>query len=367
MLRRLSGSPARVANGLYRLRLTATDMSDRTAQTELVLDANTSTKPSQYTRSDTDLTLTFGAISVPLVRGYDSLLSEQSATFGYGWRLLNRDSQIQTSVVPTGHEDTGVYNPFLIGTRVYLNLPDGRRVGYTFAPQQHQLSGVTYYTPAYDADSGVDFQLNSADTTLTRGRDGFYDLQTARPYNPASGQFSGAEYTLTAPDGTIYHLNAADGVQEQILTNDTHLYWSDTGLVSSTGQIVRFVRDTAGRVTSMTAPDGAQVVYAYDAAGNLSGAHNTASGQSDRYGYRGNAPHLLTLATTSAAKGGAAIQYGLTPVVSPVTADLGGAAQYLGQMTAGTLAAGDTQRYAFSVRPSELQSTRDGTVRWAWK
>ena len=39
----------------------------------------------------------------------------------------------------TGNEDLGVYNPFRIGTRVYLTLPDGGeryagRVGFTFDP-----------------------------------------------------------------------------------------------------------------------------------------------------------------------------------------------------------------------------------------
>ena len=80
------------------------------------------------------------------------------------------DSNIQTSVLPTGQESLGVYNPFQQDTRVYLTLPDGRRVGFTFSPEKHDLPGVTYYTPAYQADAGLDYNLSPAGAVPTVGR-----------------------------------------------------------------------------------------------------------------------------------------------------------------------------------------------------
>ncbi len=297
-----------------------------------------------------------------MVRVYDSLSQDDSGTFGYGWRLLNRDSDIQTNVVPTGHEGSGSYNPFRVGTRVYLNLPTGERVGFTFAPVKHQQLGVTWYTPAYQADPGVSYQLMSGDTKLTRGRDGFYDLKTARAYHPASGLFGDRDYTLTAADGTIYQINSARGLQETILPNGNHLHWSDSGVVSSTGESIRFVHDQEHRLTTIEGPDGSRVLYAYDAIGNLSSVQHTVSGLSSRYGYTGSLPHQLTLATDPSSQTGAYIHYGLTPDVQPIRSDLGSATQYLLQTKSDTIAAGTTNRYAFTLRPSELQSVPSDIV-----
>ena len=46
---------------------------------------------------------------------------------------------------------------------------------------RHDQTGVTYYTPAYTPDPGVDWQLSSASAVLIRGRaNGFYDAQASR-------------------------------------------------------------------------------------------------------------------------------------------------------------------------------------------
>src|SRR5439155_527848 len=50
--------PGALPNGFYRLRLTATDISGRTSRTEVVVETNTTTKPAQYLRTETDLSVT---------------------------------------------------------------------------------------------------------------------------------------------------------------------------------------------------------------------------------------------------------------------------------------------------------------------
>src|SRR5262249_41301387 len=277
--------------------------------------------------------------------------------FGYGWRLVNREVEIQSNVPATGLEEQGIYNPYRIGTRVYLTLPDGTRAGFTFAPVAHQQSGVTYYTPAWQADPRASYQLASADATLTLAVDRLYDLETARPYNPASGDFGREQFTLTAPDGTLYVLNARDGVQEEVLPGGTRLHISDAGIVSSAGDQLIFVRDAQGRLTTVIAPDGTRLQYEYDTDGNLVSARNVATGQSSRYGYQSVPVHLLPEAVSPASGTSVAIRYAPTLLVSPLTADLGGTGQFLTSNPAGALAAGSTNRYTFSLRPSEISST----------
>ena len=113
---------ATMVNGFYRLRLSATDIAGRTSTAEVVVEADTSTKSDEYQRAETDLVVQLGGATIDLVRAYDSLDSGQSGSFGYGWRLANRDMQLQTDVPPTGSEALGIYNAFADGTRLYLSL-----------------------------------------------------------------------------------------------------------------------------------------------------------------------------------------------------------------------------------------------------
>ena len=57
----------------YVLRLTATDITGRTSQTTIIVEADTATKPTQYLRSETDLSVTLAGSVFNLVRTYDSL------------------------------------------------------------------------------------------------------------------------------------------------------------------------------------------------------------------------------------------------------------------------------------------------------
>lgn len=352
--------PTRLPNGLYRLRLTATDIAGRANEAELVVEANSAAKPSQYLQSQTDLTVNLGGVPVSLVRMYDSLRRDRDGLLGFGWRLVNRDFQVEAGVPPTGREGLGVYNPFRVGTRVHVTLPDGRRVGFTFNPVRRQLPGLTFYEPAFTADSGVTWRLSSAPALLTLAGDRLHELVSGRPYHPASGQFTGPEYVLTAPDGTVYQVSTARGVEVQINPDGRRLYFSDGGITSATGEVLRFGRDESGRLSELVAPDCTRVIYTHDAAGNLVSARNLALGQSSRYGYAAADPYLLTLAVSPA--GGSAIKYGATPQVLPVTADLGGSGQFTSAAVTGTLTAGGAARYAFAVRPSELRSTPSGKV-----
>lgn len=290
--------PSKLENGFYQLRLRATDISDRSNNAVVIVEVNTPTKPSAYTRTQTDLSITFSSPYTPnptpytknLVRTYSSLNSDEVGSFGNGWQWATLDTNIQTNVPLTGRESLGVYEPFRVGTRLYLTTPSGERVGFTFAPQKHTIPGLTYYTPAWVADSGVNYKLESADATLTLAGNRLYDLKTGLAYNPGRGSYSDADYTLTAVDGTVYHLSSAGGVTEEIAANGTRLVYSDSGITSSTGETVRFVKDSAGRLTQVVAPDGSLVVYGYDTQGNLVSARNLASGESSRYGYSSPTP-----------------------------------------------------------------------------
>ncbi|WP_404783509.1 putative Ig domain-containing protein [Altericista sp. CCNU0014] len=348
--------PAALANGFYQVRLTATDLSGRISTTQLAFEVNSAVKSAQYVKVQTDLSVNLGGTTLNLVRAYDSLNATDAGEFGYGWCLANAETNLQTNVPLTGQEQFGIYSPLQEGTRLYLTLPTGERVGFTFAPQVQSQPGAIYYTPAWVADSGVTYRLDSAQTLLSRGEDRFYDLKTAQAYNPASGAFDGAAYTLTAADGTIYRLDAQGVVQEQVNPNGSRFAFSDGGIVSSTGESIRFVQDDRGRLTQITASNGATVSYTYDDLGNLTMVRNLSQGVSQRYGY--DAAHRLTLASALGQSGESVVYGAGAPLVRSIQADLGGVYQFMSAgAVSGSLNAGETQRYTFSLRDSEIQTT----------
>ena len=372
--------PALYTDGFYVLQLRATDIAGRSTTTEIVVEVNSrdeagniAPKTAQYQRLDTDLTVTLGDTTIDLVRRYDSLQQDERGSFGYGWSLANVDFDLQSGEREKVEGEGGI-TPLRDGSRVYLTLPDGERVGFTFAPVATEITGVTYYSPAWVADTGVGYSLESAQVLLSKGGDRYYDLKTAAPYNPDSSTDSA--YTLTAPDGTIFKLDATGQVEEQITSSGTQLIISDSGILNpESGEAVRFTQDFDGRLSQITAPDGTAIRYSYDDLGNLIGVRNVLEGEAVRYGYvegndgayelfgkpeetapweQGTGNSRLNLI---AGDTGSAIAYFDTPQVLPVRDNLGTASEFVGDTVTGDASEESEDRYIFSFRESEIRST----------
>ena len=290
------------------------------------------------------------------MRAYDSQTRQQTGSFGLGWRLTLQDMRLESNVPST--KSPAVKEPYRIGTRVTLTLPDGRRAGFTFAPHRHEVTGLTWYTPAWQADDGVDFTLNSADGMLTLAGDRLYDFQTAQPYDPASGRFTGSPFTLTGPDGTSYELGATGTVRALNMTDGTRIVVSDAGMFAEDGQMVRFERDSGGRIVTMTGPDDTRLHYVYDDGGRLIRVRQSAEGTSTRYAYD-DLDRLSLIAPSNGA--GSVLFYGDDVTSLPLKRDLGTANQFTDTTTSGLFVEGEPDYYAFSIRQSEIASTRDGT------
>jgi len=352
--------PYLLPNGFYSLRLSARDLGRRTAQTETVIEINTATKPEAYQRTETDLSVDLGGVTVELHRTYDSLTRQQPGAFGYGWQFSNRQTGIQTNVPTTGREQFGLYNALREGTRLYLTLHTGQRSGFTFVPQRIDMPGVTYYLPAWRADPGVDYVLDSADAMLQKAGAHFYEQASGMPYHPDSPYFDGSDYSLSAPDGTQYLIDTQRGVIEEITPTGGHLYYADSGISTASGAAIQFIHDTQGRITRVHTPEGAGLVYQYDDTGNLVMVRDLATGQTTRYGYDPGDVHLLAAAVDNA--GGEAISFNSPPVTTPIQTDLGGVGNFMGQITSDDLPADEVHSYAFSIQGSEIASTATGQL-----
>jgi YD repeat-containing protein/VCBS repeat-containing protein len=327
---------------------------------EALIEIASAAKPGQLLGSESDLSLTLDGVAIDLVRQYDSLAVANEGSFGTGWRLALRDVDLQTDVPLTGRESAGVANAFSVGTRVYLSLPSGERVGFSFTPQKHETPGLTVYTPAFTADAGTGWTLSAVDRQLTLAGNRLFDLASGLAYNPTLPAGGEAQLILTGPDGTAYEIDAARGVTAIVSASGKRLVVSDSGIVAPNGEAIRFTTDAAGRIAGISAPNGERIVYGYDGEGRLSSVRRIADSESTHYGYEVAASARLAIVTGA---NDLAIDYsGATPAVRALAGDLGAARSYLAAPFAGNLAAGEDDRLAFAVRPSEFASTASGTI-----
>ncbi len=355
--------PTGYRNGFYLLRLTARDIGGLQSQTTALVEINTADKPLEYRRVELDLQTVLDGIPLALSRVYSSLDQGGSSVFGSGWSLLNRELQLESNVPLTHREHLGVYGAYRDDTLVYLNLPTGPRVRFQFSPQAEMIGGRVLYRPAWTTDDQHGWTLDSAAALLNKYGARYYDSVTGQPYNPAGVAVDVDAYTLTAPDGSQLALDGQGRVTEQRYESGDRLFFSDSGITSSSGESIQFTHDASGRLASIVAPDGTTIVYVYDSAGRLSAVRNLTSGDSQFYGYgSGDESRLVTV--TSNGQGGQAVMYSSDqpPALHAILADLGSASQFTGAVQDGNLSANQQHIYTFSIRQSELSTTGTGHV-----
>jgi YD repeat-containing protein len=295
--------PSLLLNDSYILRLSAFDTNGQGTTTEQTLSIAGELKLGNFRLSFTDLTIPVTGIPITLIRTYDSLTSNNTDDFGYGWRMEFRDTDLRTSL---GKDET--YEVFGIRTkafdaktRVYITLPGGKREGFTFKPTIDPISRFfpsvaggdpTIYLPAFVADSGVTSTLSVQNVRMLRTAEGkFYGL-SGNPYNPADALY-GATYTLTTKEGIVYDIDAQTGDLLKVTDTDGNtLTYTDFDVTSSTGQKVTFERDSDHRITSVTDPMGQKVKYAYNDKGDLIGVTDR-EGNTTQYEYDQAQAHYL--------------------------------------------------------------------------
>jgi len=370
--------PGRWANDAYLLRLVATDMAGRRTETTRIVELNTAAKPGSYATSVTDLAATLDGAPISLTRLYSTLQASTSGPFGFGWQWAGASPQVTTNLPPTGAESSGVWPAMQTGTRLYINLPDGRRAVFTFTPTTVEQGGFRYYLPAWTPEAGGDYRLQTAAAALQEVNGAFYELAGGLPYNPASGQQAGFAYTLIAADGQRYRYNADQRLREIVAPSGTTLVVTDSGIVAASGERISFTCDRAGRLVAVTPPDGNQVRYSYDVAGQLATVGNGA-GQRTWYDYAtlgaglatspndptAGLPMLLSSVVTSDGVGSRSIRYsaeGQWLDETPIDRVLGVPRQFLGQAADGSVSAGGVERFAIVIGTRELATSVTGRI-----
>jgi large repetitive protein len=307
--------PSLLQNDTYILRLTAYDTNGQGTTTESTIAVAGELKLGNFRLSFTDLTIPVIGIPITVTRTYDTLTSNNTDDFGYGWRMEFRDTDLRTSLgKDEQYEIFGIKSKgFKEDTRVYITLPGGKREAFTFKPTINRLSGflgyaasqggvsgfdTNLYNPAFEADKGVTSTLSvrnpeSSGNMLSRNLDtGMFRNLGGQLYDPADPYFGGI-YILTTKEGIEYEIDGKTGDLLKVTdTNGNVLTFSDTEIKSSTGQQVTFERDAQNRITAVIDPMGNRVKYEYDAKGDLTGVTDR-EGNTTRYEYDETQAHYL--------------------------------------------------------------------------
>ncbi|NJO28117.1 MAG: RHS famlily protein, partial [Richelia sp. SL_2_1] len=276
--------PSLLQNDSYRVRLSVYDTGGNGTFAEEVVDVAGELKLGNFRLSFTDLEVPVTGIPITLTRTYDTLTSNDTDDFGYGWRMEFRDTDLRTSLGKPTEEDEllGRKPAFKDDTRVYITLPGGKREGFTFKPSIDPISGFlrgaaagtnadpNIYRPKFEADDGVTSTLTVKDERIIRnnGTSEFFGI-SGSGYNPADSLFGGT-YILTTKEGIEYEIDGETGDLLKVTdTNGNTLTYTDEAVTSSTGQKITFERDAEGRITSVKDPSGYLIRYEYDDNGDL--------------------------------------------------------------------------------------------------
>jgi RHS repeat-associated protein len=297
---------SRVQDGSYIVRIVAWNDLRLGWVEPLPLEvAGSDFKPGRLSREFTDLKLPVGGVPFEIKRVYDSLDAGTDRGLGYGWKLALFNADIRETIARTGSGMFGA-TPFREGTRVYMNTPDGRRVGFTFHAEPGVASFLgTVYKAVFNPDPGVyeKLEVPEGDTPFLtidgNGNAALYLLGLA--WNPTT-------YVLTTTDGVRHTFDEDAGFMESRDLSGNTLVSTLNGLRHSTGAAIDFVRDGNGRITQIHAPDGVTVSYGYNASGDLISVTDN-DGRTTQLGYYSTHPHYLKDVTDPLGRVGVTYEY----------------------------------------------------------
>jgi fibro-slime domain-containing protein/RHS repeat-associated protein len=231
-----------LSNDAYVIRVQGLDQNGEQHSSGVLVTVAGEYKPGRVRFTITDLIVPVTGFPITIDRTYDSLERYRQGDFGYGWSLSIGNPRLEVSP----------------SQDVTLTTPDGRRVTFFFTPQP---IGFGFMLPGYTPAPGVHGSLE-VDPCLLVVSGGSYFCFPAGYYNPPG-------YIYTDPYGRVYDMAASGALRSISDTDGNVLTFSAGGISSSNGLNVTFVRDSRGRITRITDPQGQMYDYGYDAAGDL--------------------------------------------------------------------------------------------------
>jgi RHS repeat-associated protein len=237
-----------LANGSYWIQLQATDTGGHVGYSLILVTVAGNYKPGRVTATVTDLVVPSTGLAINIQRTYDSLNAGTSGDFGYGWNL---GINVNLAVDNAGNVT------FTLG---------GQRRTFYLAPQPNGF--LPYYNVAFTPEPGFNGTLTDSNPGCADDFD-FVVPDGSLWFCVDGSQYNPPGYIYTDPNGTAYTMSAGGNLQSIQDRSGNGLTITATGITSTTGLSVPFVRDSSNRITQITDPQGNIYQYGYDTSGNL--------------------------------------------------------------------------------------------------
>lgn len=294
--------PTLLINGMYEIRLFATDTFGQTATDLITVLVDGELKVGPVSLAFVDMAVPVAGVPVNVVRRYDSR-DKNVGDFGVGWTLnISQGSYINNRkpgdgwviVPPIGVPRT----PCSVSEETKSHVTEIRlseEEVYRFKPNLELFGlgslviGGCVGTVSFSQISGQPgaelLILDSIDVVWTENTTELLNFFTFEVYEPKRVQ-------LKTPDGRIFDLTLEDGITRVEDRNGTFLAIEKNGITHSTGIGITFVRDELNRITQIVDPLGYTVNYTYDAAGDLIAVTNQID-ETTQFVYSTIFPHHL--------------------------------------------------------------------------
>jgi len=287
-------------NGYYQVKLTAYTSNGQGLYDEITVLVTGQAKIGNYSISFLDMTLPVAGLPVEIYRTYDSRQRTQLGDFGYGWTMSVGGPSISiTNDLCAGW--TQLSRTILGIVPQYFWMEEGPHEVYvdwgngnseTFAmklnPEQNNAyrmeMGISAYFKSVDGSSTLEILDPHED--LMYSSDGvLYSLEGVMD------KFQPKNFLLTRYDGLKFYLNVDRGLYKFVDEYGRVYEITDNKISCSDGEVISFVKDAEGRITSISDGLGNEVTYTYDVSGNLIKVNDTA-GYDTKFAYDNN--HYLT-------------------------------------------------------------------------
>jgi len=296
--------PSLLLNGLFEIRLSATDNGGRTTRATIVV-VRDNLKVGNFTVSFVDLEVPVAGQPLRVTRTYDSR-DKRKGDFGYGWRLDVSNVRVQTAATLglswQGTVSASAFASYCLQPTappvVTLTFPDGRVQEFevrltpscqTFIPID---TARVSFVPVGPTLGRLEL-VGSSDVEIIGSWPGVMQL-----FNSGYSLFDPTLYKYTSPDGQIFVVDRTAGLKSLTDRAGNVLTMTPAGITSSHPQVpgsnlgIAFQRDAEGRITRITDPQGKSLVYAYDTDGDLDSVTDRES-KTTSFGYLEEPAHHL--------------------------------------------------------------------------
>ncbi len=272
--------PTLMLNGQYTLILQATDINGQISEDSVTVTLDGEMKVGHFSVSFEDLNIPMAGLPISIIRTYDTRRSHENLDFGFGWTVDYQNVRVHESRTPgfgwALNQFTsgpfGILVDFCVQAagknQVTVTLPDGEVLEFAAkaSPECNQavaVLDVNLVFEAVDSDNGA--TLEALDNNFGRLING----SLADPTNPGV-PINPQRYKLTTAEGRELILDQGFTIREikEPIGGNT-LTFGEDGIIHSAGESVTFVRDAAGRITKVIAPDATELTYEYDVNGDL--------------------------------------------------------------------------------------------------